>query len=216
MKGFTEDRGTTLIETLVAVLLAVIGIFGLGNLVFQASVTSKNQGTETTRAVIYAQDKIEKLLSFAAVPTNANQADFATCTQTPSSQPARCNSSGVTSATGWTTGLVAGGATGPLQLSCPSSGSSVGYMDFLDTTGCQIDACASPPTSLCGFSNPILAYVRMWQISDLAPGSNGTLQQYVGGPASKQVTVSVYSLTAVNTNSGKPIVTVTSVTSDPD
>jgi hypothetical protein len=101
-------------------------------------------------------------------------------------------------------------------MSCPSSGSSVGYMDFLDTTGCQIDACATPPTSLCGFSSPILAYVRMWQIADLAPGTNGTLQQYVGGPASKQVTVSVYSLTAVNTNSGKPIVTVTSVASNPN
>lgn len=216
MKGFTEDRGVTLIETMLAVLVAVVGIFGLGNLVFQASVTSKNQGTETTRAVIYAQDKVEKLLSFSAVPTNANQTDFATCTQTPSSQPARCNSSGVTSATGWTTGLVAGGATGPLQVSCPGSGASVGYMDFLDTTGCQIDACATTPTSLCGFTNPILAYVRMWQITDLAPGTNGTLQQYAGGPVAKQITVSVYSLTAVNANAGKPIVTLTSVTSNPN
>jgi Tfp pilus assembly protein PilV len=215
MKGLCE-RGVTLIETMLAVLIAVVGVFGLGNLVFQATVTSKNQGTETTRAVIYAQDKIEKLLSFSSVPTNANQSDFATCTQAPSSQPAVCNSSGVTSATGWTTGLVAGGVTGPLQVSCPASGASVGYMDFLDTAGCQIDACASPPVSLCGLSNPIIAYVRMWQISDLAPGTNGTLQQYVGGPVSKQLTVYVYSLTAVNTNAGKPIVVLSSVASNPN
>ncbi len=208
MKGFHNDRGVTLVETMIAVLIALIGVFGLGSLVFQASATSKNQGTETTRAVIYAQDKIEGLLALASVPTVAGQPDFATCIQAVSLQPAICNTSGVTSAANWTTGLLAGGSITPLQLSCPSSGANVGYMDFLDSSGCQMDACASPATSLCGNPSPTASYIRQWQIADSNTfGSN---------PALKQITVAVYSLSAVNTNGGKPVVVVTTQVSNPN
>ena len=217
MKGLSCDRGVTLIETMIAVLIALIGVFGLGNLVFQATATTKNQGTEMTRAVIYSQDKVEKILSLGSVPTLSSLPDFAACTQAASVQPAVCNTTGITSVTGWTQGLLAGGSTSPLQLSCPSSGASVGYMDFLDASGCQMDACANPPTSLCGNANPVAAYIRQWQITDLAASSSaGTLQAFAGGPVAKQITVAVYSLSAVNTNGGKPIVIVTSTVSNPN
>ena len=74
MQSPAEEGGVTLIETLIAVLIAVVGVVSVGGLIFQATVTKKNQGTEVTRATIYAQDKMEKLLSL----------DFTNCTQTAS------------------------------------------------------------------------------------------------------------------------------------
>ena len=66
MRARDLQHGVSLIETLIAVLIAVVGVFSVGGLIFQGTVTNKNQGTEVTRATIYAQDKIEKLLSFGA------------------------------------------------------------------------------------------------------------------------------------------------------
>ncbi len=195
-----HNRGVTLIETMIAVLIALLGCFSLGSLVFMASATSKNQGTETTRAVIYAQDKIEGLLDLSSIPVSGGP-DFATCTGTAASQPAVCNTTGVTSVTSWTYGLLAGGSISPLQLTCPSSGSNVGYMDFLDASGVQFDRCAAGSTT-------VPAYIRQWQISDA--NTFGTT------PALKQITVAVYSLSAVNTNGGKPVVILTSEVSNPN
>lgn len=200
MKIIGRDQGVTLIETMIAVLIALLGCFSLGSLVFMASATSKNQGTETTRAVIYAQDKIEGLLKLASIPV-AGGPDYAACTGIPSTQPAVCNTTGVTSVTGWTYGLVAGGSTSPLQLTCPSSGSNVGYMDFLDSTGAQFDGCVVGGTT-------VPAYIRQWQIGDA--------NTFGPTPALKQITVAVYSLSAVNTNGGKPVVVLTTEVSNPN
>ncbi len=200
-----DDRGMTMVETLMAVLVALIGVFSIGSLIFQSSATSKNQGSETTRAVIYAQDKMEKLLSLGALPTISSEPDFVSCTTTPaSSQPATCNTTKV-SASGWTTGLLAGGSISPLQIGCPSSGPSVGYMDFLDIRGIQVNSCASPDIAV--------AYVRQWQITDLTTTTNPAA--FSGGPPAKQITAAVYSLAAVNTNGGKPVVIVSSTVSNP-
>ena len=195
MQARASDRGVSLIEALIAVLVAVIGLFSVGGLIFQGTVTNKNQGTEVTRATIYAQDKMEKLLSL----------NFTTCTQQASLQPGSCNTTNI-SATGWTEGLIAGGAIGPLQATCPASGASVGYMDFLDSNGIQLPGTtAAADCSAITASN--IAYVRMWQITDLAS---------TGGPAIKQVSVAVYSQSAMNTGSGKPIVLLTSLLSNPN
>jgi len=183
---------------MISVLVAVVGIFGLGSLVFQATTISKNQGSEKTRAVVYAQDKVEKLLSL----------DFTGCTQAASSQPAACNVTGITD-TGWTAGLLAGGpivssqVTGPpAALNCPeASGSAVAHTDFLDPNGQQLTgACSAVATGI--------SYVREWTIADLTPPS--------GGPALKQVTVAVYSENGLSVEGGKPIVLVTSVISNPN
>ena len=198
MSNTPLDRGVTLIETMLAVLVALVGVFALGSLVFQASVVSTDQGTEKTRATIYAEDKAEKLLSL----------DFTSCTQSGSSQPGTCNTTGVTDG-GWTTGLLAGGplsssvVTGaPAALNCPAAtGPAVGYTDFLDANGQQL-------TGACSSVASGISYAREWAITDLTPPS--------GGPALKQITVAVYSENGINAAGGKPIVLVTSVLSNPN
>ncbi len=195
MKARAGERGVSLIETLIAVLIAVIGLFSVGGLIFQGTVTNKNQGTEVTRATIYAQDKMEKLLSL----------DFGNCSEPASSQPSSCNTTDI-DATGWTQGIVAGGAVGPLQATCPTSGASLGYVDFLDSNGIQLPG-ATPATSCSAVAPSNIAYVRMWQVTDLSS---------TGGPPIKQISVAVYARSAMNTGSGKPVVLLTSLLSNPN
>lgn len=196
MRSPAGENGVTLIETLIAVLIAVVGVFSVGGLIFQGTVTNRNQGTEVTRATIYAQDKMEKLLSL----------NFSTCTQSASSQPSSCNTTNI-NATGWTDGLLAGGAVGPsVQATCPSSGASVGYIDFLDSNGIQLPG-SSGATNCSAITSSDISYVRMWQISDVAS---------TGGPPLKQISVAVYSQSAVNSGSGKPVVVLSSLLSDPN
>lgn len=104
-EGRPGGRGITLIEAMVATVIALLGVCGLGSVIFEATVVNKNQGTENTRATIYAQDKIENLLAL----------DFASCTKSSSSQPAACNTTGIT-ARGWTQGLLSGGSLAPADL----------------------------------------------------------------------------------------------------
>lgn len=207
---FFCDRGVTLLETMLAVTVALIGVFGVGSVIYLATATTKNQGTEVTRATIYAQDKMEKLLSLASVPVaGVTTASFGNCTQSATTQQASypdCNTSGI-SAAGWATGLLAGGAISPLQNSCPSGG-SVGYTDFLDASGNQLTGSGCAAVIGNGFS-----YERMWQISDA--------NTFGSSPALKQITVAVYSLNVVNTTvpsttPAAPLVVLTSYVSDPD
>lgn len=195
LKLQVSGRGLSLIETMVAVLIALVAVFGLGTVIFIASVTGKNQGTEATRATIYAQDKMEKLLS---LDFNTNPPDTSSCNQIASSQPISCNTTGIT-ATSWTQGLLAGGSTSPMTF-CASA--SPGYEDFLDADGIQLTG------SGCSALSGTQSYIRQWQITDITPPS--------GGPALKQITVSVYSLNAENSLGGKPIVVLTSVLSNPN
>jgi Tfp pilus assembly major pilin PilA len=193
-----KDRGVSLIETMIAVLVAMIGVFSIGSLIFQATVTNKNQGTEVTRATIYAQDKMEKLLSLT----------FATCNQGVLVNPLACDtastagSGGTTGliGTGWNTGLTAGGTLAPMQVTCPTSGSdpTLGYVDFLDASGVQLPKAA--PGGCSTIVTPI-AYVRMWKIEDVT-GLNG--------PYLKKITVAVWSQAAVANTQNKPVVIVTS------
>ena len=192
----SSENGVTLIETLIAVLIAVVGVFSVGGLIFQATVTNKNQGTEVTRATIYAQDKMEKLLSL----------DFTSCNQAASLQPAGCNTTNI-NATGWAQGLLAGGTLGPpVQATCPTSGASVGYVDFLDINGLQLPG-STAATGCSALATSSVAYVRMWQVTDVPS---------TGGPPLKQVSVAVYSQSAVNAGSGKPVVVLSSLLSDPN
>jgi Tfp pilus assembly major pilin PilA len=196
MKSPASENGVTLIETLIAVLVAVVGLFSVGGLIFQGTVTNKNQGTEVTRATIYAQDKMEKLLSL----------NFASCTQSATSQPAGCNTTNINAA-GWTDGLLAGGAIGPsVQATCPISGASVGYIDFLDSNGLQLPG-STTATGCSAIPPSDISYVRMWQILDVAS---------TGGPTLKQISVAVYSQSAVNSGSGKPVVVLSSLLSNPN
>lgn len=192
-KGYA-DQGVTLIETLIAVLIAVFGVFTLGQVLFLAMVNNKNQGAEVTRATIYAQDKMEKLLSL----------NYANCTLSPSSQPASCNTTNI-SGSGWTEGLYQGGHVTPLVGSCPTSGTSVGYIDFLDANGLQVPSGGA--TSCSALTNVPVSYIRMWQVTALAS---------TGGPEIREIIVSVYAQSAVSAVGGKPIVQLTSFISNPN
>jgi hypothetical protein len=214
MRQRLRDQGVSLIETMIATLIALVGVFALGGVVFQATVTNKDQGTERTRAVVYAQDKMEKLLSLGvAGAVNTSVPTYLTCTQASSSQPAVCNSTGIKDS-GWTTGLLAGGpisatavTTAPVALTCPTvPTASQGYVDFLDANGLQLPPGGGVCSSVTG---PSIAYVREWSITDLTPFS--------GGPAMKKITVAVYSnLGVTSTGAGKPIVVITGTLSNPN
>ena len=206
MKPLDDDRGVTLVETMIAVLIALIGVFGLGSLVFQATATNKNQGTETTRATIYSQDKMEKLLSIGTL-ASVSTTNFTSCTQTAGSQAAGCNTTGITDS-GWTQGLLGGGQLGPLQIACPTSGASVGYVDYLDANGVQVAGACSAMAA----ASP--AYIRQWEVVDLT--SSTTPPAFTGLPVAKRITVAVYSQVAVNAAGGKPVVVLTSLLSNPN
>ncbi len=243
MIAFRDDRGSTLPEAMIAVLIAMIGCFSLGYVVFLATATNKNQGTETTRAVIYAQDKLEKLLSLGAYgpcgqcqnasgncltppvtcssatldTTSIWTADFNNCTQLSTSTHPQdgqtgkpCNTTGVTD-TGWTYGLLQGGLSPfAVQGDCPTAktAGATGYIDFLDRNGQVITGAC---TTITGTQ---IAYVREWAITDLTSTTAPILN--TGGPATKQISVAVFSLTAVNTAGGKPIVELSSLLENPN
>ncbi len=186
MYGFKSECGVSLIETMTAVCIALFSVFGMGSLIAQVAATTKNQGTETTQATIFAQDKIENLLSL----------NFVNCNVPSASQPLSCNTTGISSAS-WTQGLLAGGATAPEQSTCPTTGLNIGYVDFLDHNGV-------PNTGASCAAVLNIAYVRQWEITDL-PST---------GQPMKQITVAVYSLNATSALGGTPIVVLTSVLSN--
>jgi hypothetical protein len=180
----------SLIEAMIAIFVALMGVFSLGSVIFHATVLNKNHGTENTRATIYAQDKIENLLAL----------NFTNCVKSAPSQPISCNSTGI-SASGWTQGLLSGGALTPLQVKCPDTGPSVGYVDYLDVRGLKITG-----SSCTAVDNTTTAYIRQWEIRDLSSS----------GPALKQITVAVYAQDAATSVGAKPIAVVTSVLSNPN
>ena len=183
-----NDRGTSLIESMFAVLVSLLTIAGLGGAVIQVTAINKDQGQEATRATVYAQDKMEALLAL----------NFTNCTKTSDVQPASCNTTGIT-APGWTQGLLSGGDLDTLQSECPAGGLSVGYVDYLDSSGLPMTG--SSCADLVSSGGLYAGYVRQWEISDV-PSS---------GPAMKRISVAVYSLGQVNADRANPLAVLTSV-----
>ncbi len=126
MSWRVQQRGITLVETMVAVLVAMAAVAALGGTIFTAMVHNKNEGQEITQAIALAQGKMEQLLSL----------DFADTTT---------NLTGITDA-GWGKGLKAGGTLTQVS-NCP--GASVGYAEFLDAFGNQI---TGPCSAISGFA----------------------------------------------------------------
>ena len=60
-----SDRGTTLVETLIATSLMLVLIVGLLSLVALATAYTENHGHLEARTTEYAQDKMEQLVSLA-------------------------------------------------------------------------------------------------------------------------------------------------------
>lgn len=103
------EKGSSLLETLIATALMVSVAAGLMAVAGAALATTENQGHLMARTSEYCQDKMEQLLALAYGDSSSNT------TTVP------------TSTTGGT-GLAIGGGTTP---SSPVSG----YVDYLDSTG---------------------------------------------------------------------------------
>ena len=101
----------TLIETMIAAAVLVVGLLALVGTLAVAVSDNWNRGDRATRTTEYAQDKMEQLLALSFTDTTTNTAVYPPAT------------------TGGT-GLSAGGGITP--------GSPVtGYVDYLDNTGTQ-------------------------------------------------------------------------------
>ena len=109
MFRFSNDSGTTLLETLVALGILATAIAGLLGMATSTAKLTEDQGHLAARATEYAQDKMEQLLALKYGDTTSNTAVF----------PA-------TTAGG--TGLGVGGSSNP---AVPVAG----YVDWLDVNG---------------------------------------------------------------------------------
>ncbi|MBZ5515322.1 MAG: prepilin-type N-terminal cleavage/methylation domain-containing protein [Acidobacteriia bacterium] len=181
-----NQQGVSLIEAMIAVLMSMIVMTSLGGVVFMSTVQNKNQGVEMSRVTVYAQDKIETLMNL----------DWYDCTQ--ATPVAGCNTTGITG-TAWNQGLRTGGTLDSTS-GCPSSGTTVGYIDFLDAAGNQFSGadCSAVGT---------FAYQRQWQITDVITSG-------AGAPGLKRIDVQVWSRNAVNTGSAAPSAMLTTFVSE--
>ncbi len=104
-----SDRGTTIIETAIAVGIMSIVLLGLAGMAAMATSLTENQGHLNARTTEYAQDKMEQLLGLAYGDSTSNTAVF----------PAPITGG---------TGLTIGGSSDPSSV-------VAGYVDWLDANG---------------------------------------------------------------------------------
>ena len=116
-----DERGTTLIETMIALSMLMVVMAGLMGLVTTATSVTENQGHLGARATEYAVDKMEQLLDLTYGDTQSDTTVFP-------------------SAAAGGSGLASGGT---LSTAAPV----VGYVDYLDIQGNVKCPCtATPPT----------------------------------------------------------------------
>jgi hypothetical protein len=116
-----SERGTTLIETVIATALLLVVMVGLLSMAALATVYTENHGHLEARTTEYAQDKMEQLL--ALVYTDA----VSDTTMFPAAP------------TGGT-GLATGGSSDP---NTPANG----YVDWLEQDGDLLGGGTTPPTT---------------------------------------------------------------------
>ncbi|MFZ0819519.1 MAG: prepilin-type N-terminal cleavage/methylation domain-containing protein [Candidatus Acidiferrales bacterium] len=115
------ERGVTLIETMIASVILMIGIGGLLSLLTVAVSQDSGQGDIATRAAVYAQGKMEQLLALSFNDGASNTTVYPT------------TSSGGTGLGG----LMGGSATvGGINTASPVTN----YVDYLDADALQTSA----------------------------------------------------------------------------
>jgi pilin/secretion family protein with methylation motif len=112
-----DERGTTLIETMIAVSMLLVVMAGLMSLVATATNLTENQGHLGARATEYAVDKMEQLLDLTYGDAQSDTTVF------PSA-----NVGG--------TGLAVGGS---VNTAAPV----VGYVDYLKADGTMLCPCGA-------------------------------------------------------------------------
>ena len=111
-----EQRGFSLIETLIAIVILLIGIVAVISLFGVAVSQNANQGEFGTRTTEYCQDKMEQMLALSFTDSTTNTAVY---------PPA------ATGGTGLGFGLSPSGTVGSVNTASPATG----YVDYLDATG---------------------------------------------------------------------------------
>src|SRR6185369_12815824 len=111
-----NQRGASLIETMIALVLLSIGLLGAMSLIAFAVTQNWNMGDRSTRTTEYAQDKMEQLLALNFTDASSNTTVYPTA------------------GTGGT-GL-GGTISGSSSVGGVTSGSPVSqYVDYIDTSG---------------------------------------------------------------------------------
>jgi hypothetical protein len=119
LMAHNSERGTTLIETLIATSLLLVVMVGLLSMAALATVYTENHGHLEARTTEYAQDKMEQLLALVYTDTTSNTVVFPATT------------------TGGT-GLSVGGS---VNTAAPVSG----YVDWLAQDGTLLGGGTAPP-----------------------------------------------------------------------
>lgn len=148
MPARTAERGVTLVETMIAILVAFIALSAIGGVVFSALISSKNQGVETTRMTAIANEKINELFRLSYSDTSTNTT--------------------LISASTWNVGLTNGGGTG--YSSTPCAGSDNGYVDFLDASGNSLSGTTCSAAIASGYT-----FERRWQIAAVDDSSGNPI-----------------------------------------
>lgn len=147
-----DEQGGSLIETMIAILIAFIAMGAIGGVIFSAMVTNKNEGMEAARMTALAQEKIEQLMNLPFSNTTTNTT--------------------LITDTGWNIGLTDNAATDLTFLpTCPTGGSAnIGYVDWLDSNGVPLaGGCSSVAAQTFG-------YERRWKITSVMVGPPGLKQ----------------------------------------
>ena len=149
------ERGSTLIETLIAAAILIIVVAGLLPVFMLATQTTYAQGDIATRVTEYAQDKMEQLLSLNK--DNIISDGFNDATTDTTVFPAAVNAlDGTTSCTGTSPNLCGLGgvmAASSTVGSIPPAAPVTYFADYLDSNGNLL-------TSSTG-----AYYTRQWQVS---------------------------------------------------
>ena len=113
---FTSERGASLIETVVALLILTVGVVAVMGVLSIAISQNWNQGDRSTRTTEYAQDKMEQLLALDFNDSASNTTVYPTAS---------------TGGTGLG-GIMAGSTTvGGTDSASPVAS----YVDYIDSSG---------------------------------------------------------------------------------
>jgi hypothetical protein len=144
----TGERGTTILEVVIASAILVTLMAGLMSLSVVAISTTENQGHLAARTTEYAQDKMEQLLALSYGDAVTDTRVF----------PAGASGG---------TGLAVGGSS-------VTSSPVAGYVDYLDLNGNLCGAAAAACLAPSGTTPPTgWFYQRVWAIADTS--TDGTL-----------------------------------------
>lgn len=162
------ERGSALMETLVAAGILIIVVAGLLPVFMVATQTTYAQGDVATRVTEYAQDKMEQLVSLNK--DNIISDGFNDGTTDTTVFPAAVNAlDGTTSCTGVSPNICGLGgvmAANSTVGSIPPAAPVTYFVDYLDTNGNLL-----PPSA----GSTGAYYTRQWQVSTDSTGNLKTI-----------------------------------------